>query len=379
MHKIFFFFLVSTLSLFVIGCAQDELKSTVSLDEFQKQAVQDSDSKQEDGKQFDSVSNRKQERGKQSEAVAGQVPEASLQSERKDWVQEHVDAQPSYATNTEALSDYTLGPGDLIEVSVFETEDLGTQARVSSRGYVSLPLLDQVSVQGLTAGEAEEKIENLLRANYMHDPHVSLFIRERISQQITLVGALQHPGSYEFMNSRTILDMIALAGGLANEAGNIAYVSRSVPDKKGEKQIYLVDLHQLITKGKIEMNMQMHGGDVIFVPTAGLVHVDGAVHAPGAFKLEPDMTIDKAIAAAGGMEVYADTDDIKLIRQNDKGERNIIQLSMQDIRSASTQSLLLKSDDVIFVEVSGAKTFFSGFGFNVGFLGTGFSYESPIE
>lgn len=380
MNKIFIFFLVSVLSLFVTGCAQDELKSTVTLDEFQKQAVQNSNSKQEDGKQVDQASNGKEVKDDQPEAGVGELPKTrnDLQVNR-DGVQGHVDSQPDYATDTDVQVDYILGPGDLIEVTVFETEDLNTQARVSSRGYVSLPLLNRVNVQGLTSGEAEEKIEKLLRANYLHDPHVTLFIRERISQQITLVGALQRPGAYEFMNSKTIMDMIAVAGGLAVDAGNIAYVSRPASDNKEEKQIYLVDLHQLITKGKVEMNMPIHGGDVIFVPKAGLVHVDGAVHTPGAFKLEPDMTIDQAIAAAGGLQGYADTDDIKLIRQNDNGERNIIQLSMQDIRSSSTKNLLLKSDDVVFVEVSGAKTFFSGFGFNVGFLGTGFSYDSPIE
>lgn len=365
MHKIFFLFLVSALFFFVTGCAQDELKSTVTFDEFQKQASQDSSSKQEDVKP--------------AAIKTGEVPGAALHSESKDWVQKHVAAQPKYAADIDVQQDYTLGPGDLIEIKVFETEELNTQARVSSRGYVSLPLLNQVNVQGLTAGEAEEKIEELLRANYLHDPHLTLFIRERISQQITLVGALESPGTYEFMNSKTIMDMIALAGGLAEEAGDIAYVSRSASDKKEEKQIYLVDLHQLITKGKIEMNMPMHGGDVIFVPKAGLVHVDGAVQNPGAFKLEPEMTIDKAIAAAGGLQAYADTDDIKLVRTNDQGQRDIIQLSMQDIRTASNKDLLLKSDDVVFVEISGAKTFFHGFGFEMGFLGTGFSYDSPID
>lgn len=71
-------------------------------------------------------------------------------------------------------TEYTLGPGDLITISVLEAEDLNTKVRVSLKGFISLPLLNQVNVQGLTANQAKNKIETLLRENYMHDPHVTL-------------------------------------------------------------------------------------------------------------------------------------------------------------------------------------------------------------
>ena len=73
--------------------------------------------------------------------------------------------------------DYLLGAGDLIEVTVFESKDLGTTVRVSSRGYVTLPLLGPVLVKDLSAEEAEEKIEGLYRKTYIKDPHISIFVR----------------------------------------------------------------------------------------------------------------------------------------------------------------------------------------------------------
>lgn len=92
--------------------------------------------------------------------------------------EKYVVSQAQY-DSTEDSTDYTLGSGDLITISVLEAKDLNTEVRVSLRGFISLPLLNQVNVQGLTATQAENKIETLLREKYMHDPHVTLsFIRD---------------------------------------------------------------------------------------------------------------------------------------------------------------------------------------------------------
>ena len=91
--------------------------------------------------------------------------------------------------------EYLLGSGDLIRISVFEADELETKVRINSRGYVALPLLEKVHLKGLTAIEAEEKIEGMYKEGFIKDPHVSIFVEEQISQRLTLVGQFRNPGT----------------------------------------------------------------------------------------------------------------------------------------------------------------------------------------
>jgi polysaccharide export outer membrane protein len=179
-----FFLLLATL---LTGCAKEQFVATTDLDNFQK------------------------------------LQQQKEQAEIKPEVQ----AVTPAAMTADNPADYLLGAGDLITVTVFESAALNAEVRVSSRGFVSLPLLDNVEVAGLTAAEAEEKIERLYAARYLHDPHVTVYIKEHVSKQITLVGSLVKPGTYDYVSRRRLLDVIAIAQGLGAKAGSTAYVSRT--------------------------------------------------------------------------------------------------------------------------------------------------------
>ena len=114
-----------------------------------------------------------------------------------------------------------IGEGDLLQVSVFEAKELDKTVRVNSRGFVSLPLVGEFQVSGLTAIEAEEKIEEMYKRRFIKDPHVSIFVEEQISQRITLVGQFKNPGTYDYLSNQRLLDVIALGGGLSERAGQI--------------------------------------------------------------------------------------------------------------------------------------------------------------
>lgn len=290
---------------------------------------------------------------------------------------------------TDDMTDYVLGAGDLVSITVFETNELNTESRISSRGVITMPLLGQVHLRGLTAMEAEEKIEQALLKDYMHEAHVTLFVKERVSQQITLVGAVARPGTYETKVTKRLLEVLSMAGGMTRAAGDTVYVTRHKGDGEGN-EVYLVDMEQLLDEGRVEMNMFIQGGDVIFVPQSDIVQVEGAVWQPGPVRIDGSLTIDEAIAAAGGLAQYADEDDIKLIRKDRDGKRQIIQLSMQeimamkkernaDIENGPWRQLLLKNGDVIFAEASGLRSFYSGVGFSIGFMGTGVQYRNPVQ
>lgn len=273
--------------------------------------------------------------------------------------------------------DYLLGSGDLITVTVFETPDLNSEVRVSSRGFVSLPLLDNVKVVNMTAAEAEEEIERLYREKYLHDPHVTVYIKEHVSKQITLVGALTKPGTYDYISKRRLLDVIAIANGLSPKAGSTAYVTRQ--DVASQKPVnYLVDLDELTKRGNMEQNFEIMGGDVIFVPEAGQCFIDGAIRKPGTYPISAKMTVTEGIALAGGLASYADNDSIKLIRYMGKGKkREVLKLSYSDLQGGLGDTIVLKDQDIIFAESSSSGMFMSGTGFSLGFMGTGINFKDP--
>lgn len=331
--------LVVLLSLFTLlllsACARDNLESNVSLTDFKKMAARD--------------------------LSQAEKPQQTI------W---------DIALPVTDEGDYVLQAGDLLTVSVFGIEELQAEVRINSRGFVSLPLLDRVMIQGLTAAEAEEKIEAILRENYIRNPYVTLIIKEMVGQQITMVGALKNPGTFEIKSRKTILDLVAMSGGLAADAGNVALVTRNMNEGKGSR-VFRCDIHSLIRKGDVDMNMPVRGGDVIFIPKAGTVLVDGAVRDPKVVNLEGKMGIEEALSAAGGLAKYADLEDIKLLRTMASGERAIVQLTMADIQTANGPEFILQENDMIYVEASGSRMLVTGSGASLGFMGTGFSYSSP--
>ena len=234
--------------------------------------------------------------------------------------------------------DYRLGSGDLISVTVFEAKEMNSEVRVNSRGTVTLPMLNAVDVFQLTAVEAEKKIEDLLREKYLQDPHVSVYIKEHVSRQITLVGALKNPGTFDYISKKRLLDVLALAGGLEEDAGEIVYITRENA-KTGETDNYVVDLDDLVREGKMEYNITILGGDIVFVPQAGHCFIDGAVREPGIYPLKNNLTITEAIALAGGLANYAEEDEIKLIRYVDEGKRDIVRLSYSKLQEGQGDTI----------------------------------------
>ena len=264
--------------------------------------------------------------------------------------------------------DYQLGKGDLLNIRVFEAEELDATVRVSSRGFISLPLIETVSVKGLTVIEAEEQIEAMYRQRYIKNPHVAIFVEEHISQRITLVGQFQKPGTYDYPTKQRLLDAIALGGGLSEKAGRTVQIRRS-GQAQDPLEVVMVDLDQLIKKGDVRQNIEINGGDVIFIAEAGVFFVDGAVRRPGAYAIKHRTFLQEAIVEAGGIESWGAKDKLKLVRMAEDGQRQIIDL---DLNQAGVPEMEINDRDILMVGESGASSFMRGFSVQV--LGTGFSY-----
>ncbi len=282
----------------------------------------------------------------------------------------------SVRSNTDR-SDYLLGAGDLIELKVFEAENLDTKARVSSRGQITLPLLGQVAVKGLSAREAEEKIERLFAARYIKNPHISIFVEERYSQRVTIAGKVKKPGTYDLVSRQRLLDVLGLAGGLSGEAGPTVQVRRSNTDS-GEGQVFLVDLERMIKEGNTDLNIEINGGDVIFVPEAGSFFVDGAVRKPGSYHIKQQMIIQEAVQSAGGFAPWANRKQVTLIRYNDAGKREVVELDLES--NPEGYNIKIRDRDVIVAKGSGWGKMVHGTGISFGVPGiVGFGYKSPEQ
>jgi polysaccharide export outer membrane protein len=270
-------------------------------------------------------------------------------------------------------SEYLLGAGDLLEVSVFEAEELNTKVRVSSRGFITVPLLGQVLIKGSSAREAEQQIEDLYRKQYIKDPHVSIFVAEHYSQRVTLVGQFKNPGTYDYLSKQRLLDVIALGGGLSDKAGRIAQVRRS-SNLQGEPGIFIIDLDRLIKEGQDEFNIEINGGDVLFVPEAGVFFIGGAVRKPGAYSIKHKTIMQEALLEAGGLLPYGSKDNIQLVRSTESGEKKVIVL---DLKEQHVRELELKDRDIIIVDASSFGKFFHGFWTQIGIPGANIGYRDP--
>lgn len=299
--------------------------------------------------------------------------ETSAKQEVKQ-LNEQLFASVSSAPKSE---DYLISQGDLLQVSVFEDKTLDTEARVSARGVVTLPLIGAMDVKGLTTQEAEQKIEDAYRQRYLHDPHVSIFVKEQMGSKITLLGALEKPGTYDYMTRQRLLDVLALGGGLSEKSGRMVQVRRP-GDDPAHPSTLLIDLDDLIENGKLELNIEINGGDVIYVPDAGTIYVDGAVRKPGTYPVNQTMTVQEAIVAAGGFRSTAAENRIKLVRAMKDGKREVVEMGTGDLKNDSAANIEVKDKDVIFVETNKIEELIYGLKLSIGGL-VGFGYSPPTQ
>ena len=302
---------------------------------------------------------------------AGSMHSAELKQDEIAELNEQLFA--SARMNTDP-SDYLLGSGDLLQVKVFEAEELNTTVRVSSRGYITLPLLGAVAVKDLSAREAEEAIENLYRARFIKDPHVSIFVEEHFSGRVTLMGQFRNPGTYDYLSKQRLVDVMALGGGLSEKAGRVIQIRRSGGSPDGQS-VFIVDLDQLIKAGQSELNIEINSGDVLFVPEAGTFFVDGAVRRPGSYYIKHKTTVQEAFLEAGGLAPYANKQSAVLIRYMESGERQTIEL---DLSKPETLAMDVKDRDIIIADASTYGKLVHGVGIQIGLPGFGsVGYKNP--
>ncbi len=266
------------------------------------------------------------------------------------------------ASQANTMDDYLIGPEDLLDIEVYNVEDLKKTVRVNSRGYIALPLVGVIKIKDMTTSDLEKVIARELE-KYVQEPVVIVYVKEYHSQRITVVGAVNRPQVYSVDGQKYLIDMLMAAGGLRDDAGKICYIIRPKIRNSPNPRTgtIIVDLDELLIDGNFTLNMPVFAGDVINVPKGGVFFVDGAVKTPGVFSLRGGITIIQAITMAHGVDSNAKLSDIRIFRDNGKGDRDVIPVDYDAIRKGESPDIFLAENDIIIVPQSGIKNFFNGF------------------
>jgi polysaccharide export outer membrane protein len=260
------------------------------------------------------------------------------------------------ASGTEArrVPDYRIGSDDLLEVTLFDVEGRNGEprhvdVRVSQSGAVTLPLIGQVELGGRTGAEAEDALREQYR-RFIRDPQIAVFVKEYRSYRVSVVGYVEKPGVLDISGERTLLEVLAMAGGLNERAGKTVQISRREADRL---ETLVVDLDRLAQEGNGSMNLVMMPGDVVNVPKAGVIYVQGSVSKPGAYRLRDAMTLTQAISAAGGPDQkLANAGGTRLFRRGPNGERTEVEIDMGAINAGKVEDTMLVENDIVVVPMS---------------------------
>jgi polysaccharide export outer membrane protein len=306
--------------------------------------------------------------------------------------------------------DYVIGNGDLLDIEVFDVKELSREVRVSQSGSIGIPLVPvRLHVSGLTEVQAEQKIAEVLEANgLVSHAEVSISVKERKSKPITVVGAVEHAMVYQADRPVTLLEVLAEAGGVSNDAGDTVIVNRPVQElssdpteppaigpedpaaSKGSthpgpmqepasstsaamtasassappvdpphlNNTITINLNELMESGDATNNIILQAGDIVTVPHSGIVYVLGAVTRPGGFVLANDrgqMTTLKVLALAGGLNATAKSDHAVIVRKDAQGQQHQVDVDLKKVMKRESEDVQLQPSDILYVPNSAGR------------------------
>jgi polysaccharide export outer membrane protein len=305
--------------------------------------------------------------------------------------------------------DYVIGRGDVIAVEIFDVKELSREVRVSQTGSIGLPLVPvRLHVAGLTEAQTEQMIAEVLEANgLVSHPQVSVSVKERKSKPITVVGAVQHTMVYQADRPVTILEVLAEAGGIANDAGDTVIVTRpsqepsadsselpaTTPKESTETNLapesassagsasnssaahavanpptpneppplsntITINLNELVQSGNATNNILLQAGDIVTVPHAGIAYILGAVNRPGGYVMANDrsqMSTLKLLALSGGLSRTAKKDRAVIIRKDNQGQQHEVAVDLKKVLERAAEDVPLQPSDILYVPESASK------------------------
>ena len=251
------------------------------------------------------------------------------------------------APTEQSSGDYVIASKDVLDITVYGEPDLTTTVRVAQDGTISYPLLGDFKVASYTVRGLEGRITKLLGDDYLVDPQVKVFVKQYAN--ITILGEVKSPGSYQMRERFMLTEIVALTGGFKPEsnASDIKII-RIAGDKK---ETLHVDFDRILEKAMPDVELKAN--DTIVVDPYGQFSVIGQVAKPGLYNLKRDLTIIEAIGMVGGFTPIAAQNATKIFRV--ENNRNItIKVPVANLMGApdKNKNILLKDGDTIVVPES---------------------------
>ncbi len=236
--------------------------------------------------------------------------------------------------------DYIVGSGDVLKITVYNHNDLLTTVRVTDDGFIAMPLLGQVKVQGMNTSEITTELTKLLASGYIVNPQVNIFIEEFRSKKVVVLGHVNKPGLVELRGTTNFLEIMSQAGGLKDGAGETATIKRV---KNGKQEVIVLNLKSMVEGGDLHQNIAIFDGDTIYISEGGTCYVTGEVSKPNGYPCAQGATVLKLITLAGGFTGKASKSGISIVRmvENKKTVLKDVELSTPVI-----------TDDIIVVPES---------------------------
>ncbi len=239
---------------------------------------------------------------------------------------------------------YPLGPGDKIKVTVYNVEDMDQTVTVDPGGIITFPVLDKVSVQGLSVNELQKKLEDLL-GQFVKSPQVNIQLIEYGSRFVNVLGQVRSPGRIPLKGTFKILDAVSQAGGFQDDSGDVELQRR---DASGQLRSKVFTKEELLTGNDERGNIYVQDQDVINVQVVKSVYVNGEVRSPGPFPYNKEMTLLRAITRAGGFTQWANKGRVDILRE-ETGTNRVIHVDAGDIERGKTPDIPLKPNDQVVV------------------------------
>ncbi len=207
--------------------------------------------------------------------------------------------------------DYIVGPGDVLRITVYDHDDLKTTVRVTDDGFIAMPLLGQVRVQGMKTSDVTKELTKLLADGYIVNPQVNIFIEEFRSKKAVILGHVNKPGLVELRGSTNFLEMISQAGGLKEGAGETATIKRT---QDGKQEVIVINMKSLVEGGDLSQNIPIHDGDTVYISKGGTCYVTGEVKKPDGYPCDKNATVLQLVALAGGFTGKSSQSGVSIVR-----------------------------------------------------------------
>jgi polysaccharide biosynthesis/export protein len=291
--------------------------------------------------------------------------------------------------------DYKLAPRDVIEVIVEDAPELSVNYTVNSKGVIPLRFLGPVPVAGKTTEAVSKIIIDGLRGRYLQDPKVYVSVKQYNSRTFFIQGAVRNPGVYVISGKPSLFRLMTIAGGLQENHGLVAYIFRETPAKpekletgssqnagdskikeivneakgatkgtsaatavEGEPDYEMITANIVgILRGRLENNVMVHPGDVVYVPPADVFYIAGEVKTPGQFQLRQGITLRQAISLAGGTLFKARLGKGAIFRSDPvTGNFTELPIDIGAVMSGKSQDMPILGNDVIWIPNSSVKS-----------------------